>query len=200
MVGNDIVDLTDAETLPGARHPRFDLRVFATSELEMLASSPDDEQMRWTLWSAKESAYKAARRRSARTVFSPSRFVVHLDPTLRGFVTHERQRFAVSIQLAGPCIHAVAHGWAEDAVSVSAVRRLGEQSITDPSRGARELALEAIAPRLGVSRARLRIDRINRIPRLLLDDRALPAQLSLSHHGSYAGFACRLGAISERRH
>jgi hypothetical protein len=200
MVGNDIVDLTGAAASPDARHPRFDLRVFAAAELELLASSPSPEEFRWILWSAKESAYKAARRRCARTVFSPPRFVVRLDSTLRGFVAHGQNLYSVDVQWTGPCLHAVASDPAETAKPVSAARRLEAEWLTDPSRGARELAIEAIAPRLGVSPDRLRIDRVDRMPRLLLDDRTLPAPLSLSHHGSFVGFACQLGAISERIH
>ena len=32
MIGNDVVDLGDADTRPGAQHRRFDERVFAPSE------------------------------------------------------------------------------------------------------------------------------------------------------------------------
>ncbi len=71
MIGNDIVDLADPETSCGACHPRFDHRVFAPAELELLATTRSHVRMRWILWSAKEAAYKAARQACATTVFSP---------------------------------------------------------------------------------------------------------------------------------
>ena len=39
MLGNDIVDLGDPETRPGARHPRFDARVFTREERAALAAA-----------------------------------------------------------------------------------------------------------------------------------------------------------------
>ena len=107
MVGNDIVDLADPETRLGACHPRFDRRVFAPAELELLATTRSHVRMRWILWSAKEAAYKAARQACATTVFSPSRFVVRLNPALQGSVRHGSRCWNVRIQLNGNCVHAV---------------------------------------------------------------------------------------------
>ncbi len=58
MVGNDIVDLGDAETCNGPSHPGFDARVFAPVERRALAASPAPNRLRWSLWAAKEAAYK----------------------------------------------------------------------------------------------------------------------------------------------
>ena len=54
MVGNDVVDLGDAETRGGPSHPRFDARVFAPAELAALAASAAPNRLRWSLWAAKE--------------------------------------------------------------------------------------------------------------------------------------------------
>ena len=62
MIGNDVVDLGDAEVQPGATHPRFDARVFAREEREALRASGAPNRLRWILWAAKEAAYKAARK------------------------------------------------------------------------------------------------------------------------------------------
>jgi hypothetical protein len=76
MLGNDVVDLWDPETRPGAAHPRFDVRVFDPTELAALARSRAPNQLRWVLWAAKEAAYKAAKRMDPTTLLSPRRFVV----------------------------------------------------------------------------------------------------------------------------
>ena len=78
-VGNDIVDLRDPETRPGALHPRFDARVFTPAERERIGPDEQGHRMRWLMWAAKESAYKAAKKLDPRTVFSPSRFEVELS-------------------------------------------------------------------------------------------------------------------------
>ena len=78
MVGNDVVDLADAEAAPGACHSRFDTRVFGERERRQLEMADDPQRMRWILWAAKESAYKAARRCEPRVIFSPARAPVRL--------------------------------------------------------------------------------------------------------------------------
>ncbi|MBI1813852.1 MAG: 4'-phosphopantetheinyl transferase superfamily protein [Deltaproteobacteria bacterium] len=76
MIGNDIVDLGDPDTQPGATHPRFDARVFTATELEAIHTSPVPNRVRWLLWAAKESAFKAFRKHDPSLVFSPARLVV----------------------------------------------------------------------------------------------------------------------------
>ena len=93
MIGNDVVDLRDPETRPGAQHARFDARVFAASERLALERSRDAGRLRWILWAAKESAFKAARRCDPATVFAPSHFVVELGEGLRGRVRHAGRDF-----------------------------------------------------------------------------------------------------------
>src|SRR5437867_200164 len=62
MLGNDLVDLGDADSCAAALHARFDGRVFDPVEREWIAASPHGERVRWLIWAAKESAYKAARK------------------------------------------------------------------------------------------------------------------------------------------
>ncbi|MGH7818850.1 MAG: 4'-phosphopantetheinyl transferase superfamily protein, partial [Candidatus Binatia bacterium] len=102
MIGNDVIDLRDPETF--TEHPRFDERVFAPAERELLAAAGDARRLRWILWAAKESAYKLARKLDARAVFSPPRFVV--DPTA-GEVAFGGRRFALEIHADDDRIHAV---------------------------------------------------------------------------------------------
>src|SRR5512139_2501725 len=80
MIGNDVVDLLDPETQPGAVHPRFDARVFTDDELRALRRSVAPGRLRWLMWAAKESAFKAVRRNDACVAFRPREFAV----TLRG--------------------------------------------------------------------------------------------------------------------
>ena len=56
MLGNDVVDLGDPETLRGAQHPRFDARVFTREERAAIADSPAPERLRWSLWPALAAA------------------------------------------------------------------------------------------------------------------------------------------------
>ncbi len=95
MVGNDVVDLRDSDARPDTLHPRFDARVFTPAERLALERSEDATRQRWRLWSAKEAAYKVARKLDASSTFSPSRFEVELDCDARGTVRYRGRRFTV---------------------------------------------------------------------------------------------------------
>ena len=185
MVGNDIVDLADAEAL--SLHPRFDARVFSREELYRIAHSESAQRMRWILWAAKESAYKVARRRRP-TVFSPVRFRVELESERRGNVVHDGSRGPLRIETLGSCIHAVVSESEDFDQAIWGVARL---SGADASESARQLAIDAVAARLGIPREDLCVESVGRIPRLVIGGERCLA-LSISHHGSFVGFACRL--------
>jgi hypothetical protein len=193
MVGDDVVDLGDPEALPGARHPRFDARVFAPPERAALAGSSRPDLLRWCLWAAKEAAYKLARKRDPGARFAPSRYVVSLGPGLRGRVAWPGGEARAVVRREGRAVHATAC----DAPGARARILRGvacPDPPFDPSRGARELALRRVAERLGLAPERLRIERRGRIPCLLLPD-GDALDLSLSHHGRFVAFACDLGGL-----
>jgi len=198
MVGNDVVDLADADSRPGARHPRFDERAFAACERRWIAEAEAEEVARWILWAAKESAYKVAKRRDPATVFSPARFVVELDEALRGRVRHRGDAYPVRVVVRGDCIHAVAIAPGGSHADVIAdVRGLsragdGDRSGATASLEARTFAIDAVAAQLGVAADSLIIASRERIPRLRRRDGREAADLSLSHHGRFIAYACAL--------
>jgi hypothetical protein len=163
----------------------------------MLSIEYTDVQRRWILWSAKEAAYKAARRECARTVFSPARFVVNLDRSLRGSVRVGILRWPVRVRIGGDCVHAVVSENDSFDDILSGARRLTTSELRDPSQAVRRFAIASIAAGLGVANSDLRIEKINRIPQLIVAGEAAPVALSLSHHGAYVGFACHDSRIEE---
>lgn len=199
MLGNDVIDLADPETWPGACHPRFESRVFTSGERAAIAASPRPACTRWVHWAAKESAYKAARRRAATTVFAPRRFVVQLAAAGAGDVRHGSDRFRLRVSLGRDVVHAIA--WDEDAtgVLVADVARLdGGAAPAELSAAARALAVRTIGGALGVPAVRLAVVRLaGTPPRLLRDGRPAHATLSLSHHGQLVAFACLLSSIGD---
>ncbi len=60
VIGNDIVDLADHGNKGKFRDRRFRDRVFTTEEGRRIDAAPDPDAMLWTLWAAKEAAFKAA--------------------------------------------------------------------------------------------------------------------------------------------
>jgi len=199
MIGNDVVDLSDPETSRDACHPGFDRRVFKSEETRSLATDHSDLRMRWILWSAKEAAYKAARREAVAAFFSPARFVVDLDRALRGSVRYEDCRWSVRVEIHADCVHAVVSDDESFTGILSGTCRLAEVGFHDPSEGVRRFAISSIATQLGVATSDLRIAKADRIPQLFLAEATTPIAISLSHHGSYAGYACRDPRIERPR-
>jgi phosphopantetheinyl transferase (holo-ACP synthase) len=174
VIGDDVVDLGDPETRPGATHPGFDARVFAPTELAALALSVDSTRLRWTLWAAKEAAYKAAKRCDPRTVFSPRRFVVTWRGGTSGSVAHGIDRYHLTIDADPERVHAIARTLASasrgSARLVTAVSRRSTASAaspTAPSAAARALVVEQIAALLEIAPTRLLVECDGRLPRLM---------------------------------
>jgi len=206
MIGNDVVDLDDPESRSAARHARFDARAFTVAEQTMLRTSADRERLRWVLWAAKESAYKAARRDDARVTFAPARVAVvpdregatefvgeprHADAGVRYRVCVDGRRFRVQVRVGAGYAHALACA-ADARVGTlwSAIARVPDVTMTSPGALVRRLAIALLADALREPPAALAIVRVGRMPLLTVRGRPAPLTLSLSHHGCYVACAC----------
>jgi phosphopantetheine--protein transferase-like protein len=190
MIGNDVVDLGDPESDIETHHGRFDKRVFDATERAAIEARPDDGRVRWLLWAAKESAYKAARQRNGSTVFSPRCFAARLHDDGSVWVAAGAQRFRVDATVNAQYVHAVARP-ADDHADVICTAAIGDASLP-PSDAVRALALTTLARAWDVAPDDLCIRRERRIPTLWLRGRRSAADLSLSHHGRFVAFACRV--------
>lgn len=190
MVGNDVVDLCDPETSVGALHPRFDGRVFAPAEREALLGSEAPHRLRWTLWAAKEAAFKLVRRLDPAARFSPASFEVRLDERA---VHHAGRWIPVRVSEQDDRVHAVA------SYTPSAARGFVEPLAAlpgaDPGCAARALALRAAVTLLAAPADRLSVGSDGRLPLLLLDEAPAPFVLSLSHHGRFVACALSPAAL-----
>jgi len=74
LLGNDVVDLLDADTALPRIEP-FLNRVFCPSELSLL-KHPGDTDAIWSVWACKEAAFKALRSHDSGFIFSWKRFEV----------------------------------------------------------------------------------------------------------------------------
>ena len=204
LVGNDIVDLHDPESRPEALHNRFDTRVFTSDEREVLNTSASAHALRWTLWAAKESAYKVAKKLDPAVRFLPRDFVVRRLAEGRAVVVHETGPFDVRLRRTDEWVSAVATHMAANAAwttaanapeanrSVSAgIERL-EVHCADPSQAVRESVCAALALRMNVPPEQVEIAADRGIPVALWRNRRLPVDLSLSHHGRFVAWACLL--------
>jgi hypothetical protein len=75
---------------------------------------------------------------------------------------------------------------------VSVVFALRPLDGSDERLAVRQLTRTALAERLGLDPERLDVGADGRMPTLQVDGRVANATLSLSHHGRFVAFACRL--------
>jgi len=188
MVGNDVVDLDDPETSVEELNPRFDQRVFTAAELRRLSVAGDKRALRWTLWAAKESAYKLAKRLDPETVFAHSLFETKLDERGCGTVRHGEWCCAVTVDRKGSAVHAISTLNRSDREWVVSDLAYVEES-DDPSVRVRELATNSVGQFLEVEPGAVTITAgDDRIPVLRVDGQP-QGHLSLSHHGASVAFA-----------
>jgi phosphopantetheinyl transferase (holo-ACP synthase) len=188
MLGNDVVDLADPETRAAGRHPRFDARVLTREERAALAGAQDPERMRWSLWAAKEAAYKCLKKLEPETCFSPVRFAVRLGADQTGTVEAGGRRLRVALFAEGDALHAVATDAGDPGRDV--LRVISERVATaDSSSAVRALAREAAAAQLGCAPGELEFSREGRVPRLRRRGGQQALDLSLSHHGRFLAAA-----------
>ncbi len=200
MLGNDIVDLSDLETQPGAQHPRFDSRVFTREERARLDQSRDSHRLRWSYWAAKEATYKWLRKRDEDVIFSPRSMSVSFDnDSLEGGeVLVGPDRVAVKFYQHSEYVHALVHD-PEAAVSAPAivvhVERMADREVAADcaSRRLRELVIARFSAELEIDPTNLCVVSEGKIPRLESKGARLEVDLSFSHHGRYAAFVAQHG-------
>jgi phosphopantetheinyl transferase (holo-ACP synthase) len=178
--------------------------VFAEEELEQLDACDNREVLRWSMWAAKEAAYKLLKARHASVVFSPSRFVVRPDGHNAATVEVADVHLRVDFQTTPAYVHAIAR---QEPVTCPVPRRQVRQLAVSSreataaavamhggdaipaSVAVRQLAVTSVARLLGEEPAGLSVGSDGRVPILLRGGRRVPGSLSLSHHGRFVAFA-----------
>jgi len=196
-VGNDVVDLGDNETQLDQLHPRFLQRVFTKLEGHRILSSTDSRVSLWGHWAAKESVYKAARKRNPSLPFAHSSFVVEdwedaAAESFTGRIAHEGWDYWVDVARTSDWLHAVAlplDSKNAEPKLVDGVEVCPEE--LDASTAVRLFACARLAKELGCDPDQLTITR-TWPPLLLCEGRSTGVDISLSHHGRWLAFAAVL--------
>jgi phosphopantetheinyl transferase (holo-ACP synthase) len=200
LVGNDIVDLDDPDNLRAPRHPRFAVRVLTEHERVLAASSTDPYALAWSLFAAKEAAYKLLVKLGESPGFGYRRLQVAPDLKSVRFAEH---LLGLELTRAAGSIHAIAMLGAE-APRASAVEPV--VSGATPSAAARALAVRLASSLVDAPAFELEVVRAEAPgswdgfapPRLLLRGEILPVDVSLSHDGRWVA-ACVSRDVEGRR-
>jgi len=181
QLGNDIIDLKiDSEI-----RDRFVDRILHPEERARYPGIENDDLLIWSLWAAKESAYKAYRQANMR-YFLPNRWNVDLEASR---VQFETQSWDLALHRSEDAI------WATS-MSASTLAASGYKIVSEMRSGTSELSpkeqnelgraiLQDLLKEHGLE-AVLQKDE-HQIPRLHFKDQLLP--FSMSHHGRHV-FVC----------
>lgn len=207
LVGNDVVDLDDPDIASSHLRDRFVERVCDPAERARVRSASDPKVLLWTMFAAKEAAYKVLVKLGCAPGFAHRRLGVAAD--LRS-VRFEgvRLRLWIDRRVDG-AVHAVASTGAR--APLSDVRRVAFTTggpRADAGVAARRLACVRVARSVGRPAAALAIERAPLEeswdgfgpPVLLCDGRPCPgADVSLSHDGRFVAFAAAIVPEIARR-
>jgi phosphopantetheine--protein transferase-like protein len=208
-VGNDVVDLKEPENRGKSGDDRFLDRVFTAVEQARIAGAQSPDTLLWSLWAAKEAAYKAVSGGDPSVCSIPRRYHFILEDgdasgtinaaagpesRLAGRVITPRGEVALRITVTDDYVHAVAAG--SESVLAGIIQRVDRMDVAEDAGGesafVRGQLLREIACRLGCPVADLAVLKEpsgSDAPRVFLRGRPIAANISLSHDGRFAAFA-----------
>jgi phosphopantetheinyl transferase (holo-ACP synthase) len=175
VIGNDLVDLLDPAIATHHLRPRFIERVCDERERHALRTAADPKRALWTLFAAKEAAYKLAVKLGLEPGFAHRRFVVTSDR-----VSFEDHSWPLRITESEDWVHAI----------------VGEGEVlagVEPGESARPALLDALAAKLGCETLEVVRDPLPGSwdgfgpPRVATN--GVSIDVSLSHDGRFAAFA-----------
>jgi phosphopantetheinyl transferase (holo-ACP synthase) len=88
MVGNDIVDLNEAQKASNWQRQRFLTKLFSETEQVYIKTSKNPFLMVWRLWSMKEASYKLFTQLKPGRFYNPKGFECSIEGN-KGVVEHE---------------------------------------------------------------------------------------------------------------
>jgi phosphopantetheinyl transferase (holo-ACP synthase) len=184
VLGNDVVDLTDPAIAEHHKHLRFLSRVCAADERERVTTALD----LWTLFAAKEAAYKALVKLGRSPGFAHRDIRVNHGLCTVRWLDHELE---LSVTSDGNHVHAVA--WSPSArPPVARVARADARGA-----GARKLLCELVASTIGCVASELEVVRDpvagswdgSGPPRVHRAGTAIDADVSMSDDGLFVAAA-----------
>ncbi|MFW6011561.1 MAG: 4'-phosphopantetheinyl transferase superfamily protein [Desulfosalsimonas sp.] len=205
-MGNDIVDLLAGKTAGKSADPRFVGRVLTELEKKGMAGTESGDTYLWSLWAAKETAYKVLSKVYPGIPSWPGKYEVIPDGEVSGgsctaVVQTPRDPVRVLLFINRDYIHCIGgvpgkvrpdriiHG-VEKVASCTGVRAQARAE----SAAARGAAVRSIAACTALAEPDIEIMRHKENGRLgppivYIRGKAAQIDLSLSHHGRFAAFA-----------
>lgn len=196
MIGNDIVDLQYAAQHHNWRRAGYLRKVFTAQERVRIENSTTPDRLVWTLWSAKESAYKLSVQQGAARKYAPKQLVTaYLTTQDDGHaiysVRYQGGSCYVIVEQDSSYIHSVAlpHSSIWENVQIGKVELSTDDVAGQRSRLRRALYSNYIKQTRAIATDyRIRKSPAG-IPMLFAGEELVGISVSLSHHGHFGAFA-----------
>ena len=185
MIGNDVVDIAQAEKDSNWQRPRFLEKLFAPEEQQLIKNSEDAFLMVWRLWSMKEAAYKLYTQIHPSRFYNPKAFRCDLKGD-KGKVHYRDFKCYVNTKITSQYVLSEAHLCKSRMLSKTVI--LKNKDVKNQSKTIRTVLLEAISKhyKQPISSIYLKTSKFG-IPKVFLGSRII--NVSISHHGNYGAFA-----------
>ena len=186
MIGNDIVDLEEAQLNSNWQRPRFLDKLFTSKEQEVIGTSEHPFIMVWRLWSMKEAAYKLFTQLHPSRFYSPKQFECDRDGS-NGKVNYKTFECFTETKITKHYILSEASLNTTDMSSKS--MKFKSTSSKCQSEAVKALLLSDIAKEFNLVKEDLNLVKSEfGIPSVYHKFKTLDLGVSLTHHGKYGAF------------
>ena len=118
MLGNDIVDLTQASVTSNWQRKGYLEKLFNDDEIQIILLSKVPERVLWLLWSMKEGAYKIINRENGLRFYAPKKFECTIsylaDDVASGQVVFEGTTLISTSEINSQFVHSTVLSSAND--------------------------------------------------------------------------------------
>lgn len=176
-LGNDIVDLSFAQ----GHHPRFASRILHPIERERFPLAIQNPSLLWSLWAAKEAAYKAIKQKED-IGFHHRKFIVAADFKS---IQYQQQTLELRVEQEVDLIFALAADPSLNQIQTLKLSLDYEPSPKEQSLKTKELLIQIAALFLQVAPQTLAVTSHQRIPKIQWLGKTLEHPASCTHHGRF---------------
>lgn len=185
MVGNDIVDISEAKRTSNWQRPRFLEKLFTNNEQGIIKNAPNPFLKVWQLWSMKEAAYKLYTQLYPSKFYNPKGFACFMKEDF-GIVKFKTFQCYVTTQITSEYI--ISEARLNQECMTSKVIKFENKNPQKQSKTIRKALIETGIDRFDISTEQVKIlSSKYGIPSLQIPSKIVP--LSITHHGYYGAFA-----------
>lgn len=178
MVGNDIVDLTEAKNASNWQRPRFLDKLFTEKEQVYIKNTKSPFLMVWRLWSMKEASYKLYTQINSGRFYNPRGFECKID---KNYGTVKFRDFLYNVETKMTSSYIISEARLEEQKLNSKIIKFTTTDHNNQSQELKSKLLDAVG-----TMYQLKKNEYN-IPTLCNGKEQI--NISLTHHGNYGAYA-----------